>query len=86
MRMLFAGMASVCSGSVTHPLETVKTRMQMQGEVGNKSTVRYDNVFKGAQVIVRNEGFTGLFKGLPATWMRESIYSTLRLGLYEPFK
>lgn len=28
----------------------------------------------------------GLYKGITASWMRESIYSSLRLGLYEPFK
>ena len=38
------------------------------------------------KVILKNEQMAGLFKGIQATWMRESIYSTLRLGLYEPFK
>ena len=28
----------------------------------------------------------GLYKGFTASLMRESSYSTLRLGLYEPFK
>jgi hypothetical protein len=28
----------------------------------------------------------GLYKGITASWMRESIYSSLRLGMYEPFK
>ena len=38
-------------------------------------------------VIFKEEGFQkGVFKGIQASWMRESIYSSLRLGLYEPFK
>ena len=27
-----------------------------------------------------------MYKGLMASWARESVYSTLRIGLYEPFK
>lgn len=28
----------------------------------------------------------GLYKGITASWIREFVYSSLRLGLYEPFK
>jgi hypothetical protein len=87
MRMLFAGMASVCSGSATHPIEVVKTRMQIMGEAGSRSKIDYGGSFLStAKVIAKNEGFAGFLKGIKATWMRESVYSTLRLGLYEPFK
>lgn len=87
MRMFFAGIASVCAGSVTHPIETVKTRMQVMGEVGARSTIDYGGNFPSTlKIILKNEGVRGLFKGIQATWMRESLYSTLRLGLYEPFK
>lgn len=37
-------------------------------------------------MVVEHEGVRGLYKGITASWMRESIYSSLRLGLYEPFK
>lgn len=37
-------------------------------------------------MIAHHEGMRGLYKGITASWMRESIYSSLRLGLYEPFK
>ena len=37
-------------------------------------------------MILEHEGTRGLYKGITASWMRESIYSSLRLGLYEPFK
>lgn len=85
--MIFAGMASIVAGSATHPIETVKTRMQVVGEVGARSKVDYrGNFFKAAKIVTKNEGAAGLFKGIQATWMRESIYSSLRLGLYEPIK
>lgn len=87
MRMVFAGMASICAGSVTHPIETIKTRMQVMGEAGSRSKIDYGGNFVSTlKIIVKNEGVSGLFKGIQATWMRESLYSTLRLGLYEPFK
>lgn len=59
----------------------------MQGSGGKTKGIQYDNVFRGAYIIIKNEGITrGLYKGIFAAWFRESIYSSLRLGLYEPFK
>lgn len=37
-------------------------------------------------MIVTTEGIRGLYKGIPAAWLREGTYSGIRLGLYEPFK
>ena len=37
-------------------------------------------------MIVKNEGLRALYKGITAQWMKESIYSTLRLGSYEPLR
>jgi hypothetical protein len=34
----------------------------------------------------QSEGLRGPYKGLSASLMRESSYTTLRLGLYEPYK
>jgi len=34
IRTFFAGIASVSAASVTHPIDTVKIRLQIQGEVG----------------------------------------------------
>ena len=36
--------------------------------------------------IVGAEGATALWKGVNAAWLRESSYTSLRLGLYEPCK
>mmetsp|Transcript_6718 Transcript_6718/g.5847 ORF Transcript_6718/g.5847 Transcript_6718/m.5847 type:complete len:176 (+) Transcript_6718:111-638(+) len=61
--------------------------MQVMGEAGSRSKVNYEgNFFHAGRVVIKNEGIPGLYKGIKATWMRESIYSSLRLGLYEPFK
>jgi solute carrier family 25 protein 14/30 len=36
--------------------------------------------------IVQKEGFRSIYKGLSGTWLREGLYSSLRLSFYEPFK
>ena len=36
--------------------------------------------------IVSTEGFSALWKGVNAAWLRESSYTSIRLGLYEPCK
>jgi hypothetical protein len=38
------------------------------------------------QVIAREEGFGAFWKGINAAWLRESSYTSLRLGLYSPIK
>lgn len=48
--------------------------------------IQYNNMFKGIYVIFTNEGMGGLYKGIRATWIREAVYSPVRLGLYEPIK
>ena len=48
---------------------------------------KYRNLFQGLYVIGKEEGFRrGIMKGLSASCLRESSYSSLRLGLYEPIK
>jgi hypothetical protein len=39
MRTVFAGIGSICAASVTHPIDTIKIRLQIQGE-GNGKTGR----------------------------------------------
>ena len=35
---------------------------------------------------MNKEGIRGIYKGISASFCRESTYSTIRLGLYEPYK
>jgi hypothetical protein len=66
--------------SFIHPIDVVKTRIQISTEYGNLGmggTVRK---------VVSDEGFSALWKGVNAAWLREASYTSLRLGLYEPCK
>jgi len=83
--MILAGLASVVAGGSTHPIDTVKVRLQKEGEGGESKKI-YKNIFRGALVISKEEGINALYKGLGPSLMREATYSSLRLGLYEPFK
>ncbi|CDW73932.1 mitochondrial substrate carrier family protein [Stylonychia lemnae] len=82
-RAILGGAASIVAASSTHPIDVVKIRLQTQYQSQEKV---YRNFFQSIRLIHSNEGITGLYKGLSASWVRESIYSTIRLGSYEPIK
>jgi hypothetical protein len=60
----------------THPIELVKTRMQVSGDgIGN--TVRG---------IVKSEGIPAFWKGLVFAYGRELSYTSIKLGAYAPVR
>lgn len=122
------GVASIVAGCSTHPLDLLKVRMQLQGEIqGPKqpnaaaaaaahhnlrpalafhtTTVaapggsvhlpqpprpappapRVGLVSVGVR-IVQQEGVAALFSGVSATILRQTLYSTTRMGLYDVLK
>lgn len=75
------------SGGATHPIDTVKVRLQKEGELGlEKVPKKYINIVNGFRVMIREEGVRSLYKGLSMSLGREGTYSALRLGLYEPYR
>lgn len=71
---------------VVHPIDTIKIRMQLQ-KPGPDGKLRYPGMLSGLKIIAAEEGIRfGIYKGIEGALLRESIYSTLRLGLYEPIK
>ena len=49
--------------------------------------MKYKGLVSGIRLIIAEEGMRfGIYKGIEGALMRESVYSTLRLGLYEPIK
>lgn len=78
------GIASVVAGCSTHPLDLIKVRMQLQGEL-NVGAPKGGPLAVGFRVI-QTEGSMALFSGVSATMMRQLLYSTTRMGLYEIFK
>ncbi|CAJ1940237.1 unnamed protein product [Sphenostylis stenocarpa] len=94
------GIASVIAGSSTHPLDLIKVRMQLQGETP-PSNLRPALAFHRSSVhappakvgpiavgikLVQQEGVAALFSGVSATILRQLLYSTTRMGLYDMLK
>jgi len=93
VRFALSGLSCMCAATVTNPIDVIKTRMQLENELGSQHESRnifhnryYRGLVRGAVRIAQEEGLSGLYKGITPSLMREATYSTLRLGLYEPLK
>ncbi|KAK7346051.1 hypothetical protein VNO80_20564 [Phaseolus coccineus] len=83
------GIASVIAGYSTHPLDLIKVRMQLQGETPPSSVhappPKVGPIAIGVK-LVQQEGVNALFSGVSATILRQLLYSTTRMGLYDLLK
>ena len=80
------GMAACIAVTFTNPIELVKIRMQLQGELAAVGQKVYRNPIQGMGVIFRNEGIRGLQKGLVAAYIYQIGLNGSRLGFYEPIR
>jgi len=80
MQVAAAGSAAVITVTNIHPIDVVKTRLQV--------SARYNELgmFGSFKTIAAEEGITAFWKGIHAAWLREASYTSIRLGLYEPIK
>nr|CCA25283.1 Mitochondrial Carrier (MC) Family putative [Albugo laibachii Nc14] len=77
---------AACIGS--NPMEVVKTRMQLQGELAMKSgsNTRYRNFAHAFYTICRTEGLGGIQRGLIPGISYQAAMNGPRLGLFEPLQ
>ncbi|EOO04413.1 putative mitochondrial oxaloacetate transport protein [Phaeoacremonium minimum UCRPA7] len=82
------GIAACGAVTATHPFETVKIRMQLQGELQDKGHQphHYRGPFHGVSVIIRNEGVRGIYRGLGTAYIYQVLLNGCRLGFYEPMR
>ncbi|GER26501.1 mitochondrial carrier protein [Striga asiatica] len=78
-----SGISVATATGVTHPLDVLKVRLQMQ-LVGQRGPLI--GMGKLSMQIVKNEGLKSLYLGLTPSLIRSVLYGGLRLGLYEPSK
>lgn len=80
------GVAACGAVTFTNPIELIKTRMQLQGELMKKSDVPklYKNPIQAFVTIYKKEGIKGLQKGLVCGYYYQLALNGCRIGLYEP--
>lgn len=82
---LLGGLAGCCAALVTNPLEVVKTRQQLQGELSKHGSyeVHYRNAFQALYTIGRNEGVNALQRGLTPNLGFQLCMNSFRIGIYQ---
>lgn len=82
---LVLGASACCLACVfTNPLEVVKTRLQLQGELQKRGT--YPRLYRGfvasVVAVVRADGLCGLQKGLAAGLLYQGLMNGVRFYCY----
>ncbi|TXG63537.1 hypothetical protein EZV62_010531 [Acer yangbiense] len=78
-----SGLAVAMATAITHPLDVLKVRLQMQLAGQRGPLTGMGQLFVQ---LLKNEGPKSLYLGLTPALMRSVLYGGLRLGLYEPSK
>lgn len=79
------GALACCTACVfTNPLEVVKTRLQLQGELRARGSYQrhYRGVLQALWVVGRTDGIRGLQKGLSVGLIYQGVMNGVRLGSY----
>lgn len=84
MDFLMSGLAGCGACVFTNPLEVVKTRMQLQGELQAPGSYKrhYRNVFHAFFTIGKVDGLAALQKGLAPALLYQFLMNGIRLGTY----
>lgn len=81
MHLVAGGVAGVVESSCCHPLDTIKTRMQLRIKGGSTK-----GPLRTASNIVSKEGFFALYKGLSAVMMGIVPKMAVRFTSFETYK
>ncbi|KAF0689614.1 Aste57867_18945 [Aphanomyces stellatus] len=85
-------MCSYLAGSiaqtVTYPLDTIRRRIQTDGYVTGAASVgpKYTNMRTTCQLIFKQEGLRGFYKGATVTWLRGPLATGISLTAYDLLK
>ena len=86
---IIASALAACTACVfTNPMETIKTRLQLDGEGAHRATHtrQYRGILHAFTTILRMEGPRGLQAGLWGALAYQLAMNGTRLGLYDPIQ
>ncbi|KAL4608884.1 kidney mitochondrial carrier protein 1 isoform X2 [Arapaima gigas] len=85
---VFGGLASVTAECGTFPIDLTKTRLQVQGQVGDMKyrEIRYRGMLHALVRIGQEEGLKALYSGIAPALLRQASYGTIKIGTYQSFK
>lgn len=83
-KLLFGYLAGLCSETAIYPLDTVRRRQQALGDASPVG--RTSNVFSALALVVRSEGFMGLFKGLSLNLIKNPIATAVSFTVNDVVK
>lgn len=78
---LFLFLINLISG--TFPIDTTKTRLQIQE---GRTNIRYNGMLDCGVKIYKQEGLRALYSGIAPAILRQSVYGTLKFGSYYSLK
>jgi len=68
IKVVGGGLAGTTAVTITYPTDLIRRRLQLQNF--DKSVPHYSGILDCISKIVKAEGFRGLYKGLPATYIK----------------
>jgi len=86
VNFLCGGSAACVAEFVSLPMDTIKVRLQIQGARAAGTQPKYKGFMHCFTTVVSEEGPQGLWKGLVPGLLRQSVFASLRIGLYEPVR
>lgn len=81
MDWIAGAIAGLVADAVTHPLSTVKTRLQVQG--AGSSSFLYSGPLQAMSQIIKTEGIRPLYRGIGAVAITAAPGQALYFGGYE---
>lgn len=89
VHMLAGAVAGITTSTVTNPIWMVKTRLQLDKNMSERSggemRRQYKNSYDCTRQILRDEGIKGMYKGMSASYLGV-VESTIQWVMYEQLK
>jgi len=88
MKYMMCVAAASVAECATYPLDLCKTRLQIQGEIGDSlgKQENYRGLLRTMLGIIREEGILQLWRGMLPALYRHAIYTGFRMSAYEEIR